>query len=58
MKKLGGTFIFCGVVLIVGPFFGFTIRGQGDLDYGSSFMLGIISLGVGLLFNCLGKGKE
>ena len=58
MKRLGGTFIFCGVVLIIGPFFGFTIRNQGDLDYGSSVLLGIISLAVGLFFNFLGKDKQ
>lgn len=59
MKRIGGTFVFCGVVLIIGPLFGFTIRGQGDLDYGSSCFLGVISVAVGLLFNYLASlGKK
>ncbi|MBE6148032.1 MAG: hypothetical protein E7167_00770 [Firmicutes bacterium] len=60
MKRVSGTLIFCGIVLIIGPFFGFTIRGQQDLDYGSSFLLGIISLVVGLLLKklCINKQKN
>lgn len=60
MKRVSGTLIFCGIVLIIGPFFGFTIRGQQDLDYGSSFLLGIISLVVGLLLNnfCTNKHRK
>lgn len=55
MKRLGGTFIFCGIVLIVGPFFGFTIRGTGDLDYGSGVVLGLVSLGLGAVLTYFGK---
>lgn len=58
MKRLGGTFIFCGIILIIGPFFGVTIRNQETLDYGSSFLLGIISLLTGFFFSYLGKEKN
>lgn len=58
MKKIGNTLIFCGIVLIIGPLFGFTIRNQQDLDYGSSLLLGVISLSIGCLFSYLGKGKQ
>lgn len=57
MKRLANTLIFCGVVLLVGPFFGFTVRGAQDLSYGSGFLLGIISIGIGLLINLAKKEK-
>lgn len=58
MKKIGGTLIFCGVVLIIGPFFGFTVRGQQDLDYGSGFILGLISIGIGIGINTLSNKNK
>ena len=58
MKRLGGTFVFCGIVLIVGPFFGITVRGAGDFDYGSGVVLGLVSLGIGAALTYFGKGAK
>ena len=59
MRRFGGKFIFCGVVLIIGPLFGLTIRGYGDLDFSGCFILGIISIVVGTILNSIAdkKGK-
>lgn len=55
MKKIGGTLIFAGVVMLIGPFFGFTIRGQQDTDYGTGALLGIIALVIGIILIFLKK---
>ncbi len=55
MKKIGGTLIFVGVVMLIGPFFGFTIRGQQDTDYGTGALLGIIALVIGIILISLKK---
>lgn len=49
MRRIGNTLIFAGVVLIFGPFFGFTIRGQQETGYGEGFLLGIISIVIGVI---------
>lgn len=55
MKKIGKKLIFAGVVLLIGPFFGFTIRGQQNASYGAGAMLGIIALAIGVIFISLKK---
>lgn len=43
--------------MLVGPFFGFTIRGQQDTDYGTGALLGIIAIVVGIILLSIGKEK-
>ena len=57
MKKISSTLIFCGVALIVGPFFGFTVRGQQDTDYIVGVQLGLISIAIGIVLNKLSNVK-
>ena len=58
MKKIGGKIIFCGVVLSIGPLFGFTLRGQEELDFGASFLFGLILIVVGIIINSISVNKE
>lgn len=58
MKRFGGKLIFCGIVLIIGPLFGFTIRGYQDLDFTGCFILGAISIIVGIIINSITNKKE
>ena len=57
MKKVGNTLIFAGVVLIIGPFFGFTIRGQQNTQYGAGVLLGCIAILFGVILSKVGKKK-
>lgn len=57
MKRIGGTLVFAGIVMLIGPFFGFTIRGQQETDYGTGAMLGIIALVIGIILLSLKKEK-
>jgi ABC-type sulfate transport system permease component len=50
MKKFGGTLVFAGIVLIVGPFFGFTIRGTAQsMEYGPAALMGLGAIVIGFL---------
>ena len=57
MKRLGNTFISAGIVLLVGPFFGFTIRGQQETGYGEGALLAIISIALGIILLNINKHK-
>lgn len=57
MQRIAKTLIFAGVVMIVGPFFGFTIRGQQETSYGAGATLGIIALVIGIFLLSIHKEK-
>lgn len=46
MKKIGRTLIFAGVIMLIGPFFDFTIRSQQDTDYGTGALSWIILISL------------
>jgi membrane protein DedA with SNARE-associated domain len=48
MRKIGSMLIFAGVVLLIGPFFGFTIRGGAqNFSMEENLGVGTISILVG-----------
>ena len=49
MKKWGNTFIIWALILIIGPFFGITLRGFGDAYYGVGFLAGLGFLVLGII---------
>jgi len=55
MKKIGSLCTFAGVVMLIGPFFGFTIRGQQETSSGEGAILGLIFLVVGIIILNLKK---
>ena len=50
MRKIGNTLVFAAIVLVVGPFFGFTVRGQQNTSYTDGLLMAIVALIVGVLF--------
>ena len=49
MRKWGNTFIIWALILIIGPFFGITLRGFGDTYYGVGFLAGLGFLALGII---------
>lgn len=49
MKKIGGTLLFSGIIMIIVPFLSLTIRGQQETDYITGVKLGIIACIIGLI---------
>lgn len=49
MRRIGKIFIFSGIVLIIGPFFGFTVRGQQMTAYSDGLFLAAFAITLGSL---------
>ncbi len=45
-RRIKAFIFFAGIVLIIGPRFGFTVRGLSSLSTGESTILGIVLIGV------------
>lgn len=58
MKKWGNTFIIWALILIVGPFFGITLKGMGDLYYFEGLKLAIPLLIIGLIMRACSKEEN
>lgn len=58
MKRFGSKLVFLGVVLVIGPLFGIGIRGLEDLNFSGCFILGIISIAIGVIMNSVSNNKE
>lgn len=53
MKKFGNTLMLIGAILIIGPLFGFTVRGAQSLGYGQGFLFGAIAIVLGFVLSAL-----
>ena len=49
MKKWGNRFIIWSIILIVGPFFGVTLKGFGEIGYTGHIVGGIFFLIIGYI---------
>lgn len=62
MKEIANVLIFSGVLLLVGPFFGLTLRGAEDATYIEGLPVGIILLILGIvltkILGTVAKNKE
>ena len=58
MKKFGSKLIFLGVVLVIGPLFGIGVRGLEDLDLSGCFVMGIVSISIGVIMNSISSKGE
>ena len=55
MNRIGSKLIFAGIVMFIGPFFGFTIRGQQGTEYGFGVFLGMLAIVIGFVLLSVGK---
>lgn len=46
MRKIGGFAFWAGLILIIGPFFGITLKGFSGESYGTHFLTGVIALAI------------
>ncbi len=58
MKSWSKYFLFGGLILIIGPSFGFTLRGAGSMNQSDSAATGLALLAISLVFYLVANRQE